>query len=58
MIIFPLHHEIEAYLHARRLDKKFQKQATLFIQNPFHRRGNRLSYYFVEEIVNSVPDKQ
>lgn len=36
MRIIPLHDEIEEYLEARNLIKKFEKARRLFEQNPFH----------------------
>ena len=36
MKILPIHPEIEKYLKSRELEKKFEKQATLFKENPFH----------------------
>lgn len=36
MKILPLHLELREYLKARRLEKKFEKQANLFKENPFH----------------------
>jgi hypothetical protein len=37
MKVLPLHPEIKAYLKARQLEKKFEKQLNLFKENPFHR---------------------
>ncbi len=36
MKIFPLHPEISDYLKSRNLEKKFEKQISLFEKNPFH----------------------
>lgn len=36
MKIIPLHRDIVAYLSKRKLQKKFEKQARLFAENPFH----------------------
>ena len=36
MRIFPLHPEIQEYLKRHRLEKKFEKQKSLFERNPFH----------------------
>ncbi len=36
MIIHPIHSEIEKYLKLRKLEKKFEKQITIFKENPFH----------------------
>jgi hypothetical protein len=36
MKILPLHPELEEYLEARGLEKKFEKQIDLFKENSFH----------------------
>jgi Txe/YoeB family toxin of Txe-Axe toxin-antitoxin module len=36
MKILPLHPELKEYLKARQLEKKFEKQTSLFRENPFH----------------------
>lgn len=36
MKILSLHSELKEYLKARQLEKKFEKQAKLFKENPFH----------------------
>lgn len=36
MNILPLHRDSIAYLVKRNLQKKFEKQALLFVENPFH----------------------
>lgn len=36
MRILPIHREIEKYLKIRKLEKKFEKQITLFKENLFH----------------------
>lgn len=36
MRILPVHPEIKKYLRARKLEKKFEKQMSLFTNNPFH----------------------
>jgi Txe/YoeB family toxin of Txe-Axe toxin-antitoxin module len=36
MRILPIHPEIEKYLKIRKLEKKFEKQTTLFKENPFY----------------------
>ena len=36
MTILPIHPEIEDYLRKHALGKKFEKQKTLFEQNPFY----------------------
>ncbi len=36
MRILPIHSEIEKYLKIRKLENKFEKQITLFKENPFH----------------------
>lgn len=36
MKILPLHPELKAYLKARQLEKKFEKQLNLFKDNLFH----------------------
>ncbi len=36
MRILPVHSAIEKYLKIRKLEKKFEKQITLFKKNPFH----------------------
>lgn len=36
MNISPLHRELLDYIKERRLEKKFEKQARFFKQNPFH----------------------
>lgn len=36
MKILPLHLELRRYLQKRQLEKKFEKQKTLFENNPFH----------------------
>ena len=36
MRILAVHSEIQAYLRARQLEKKFTKQKQLFEENPFH----------------------
>lgn len=36
MKVLPLHSELKAYLKARQLEKKFEKQLNLFKGNPFH----------------------
>ena len=36
MKILPLHSELKAYLKTRQLENKFEKQANLFKENPFH----------------------
>ena len=36
MKILPLHPELKEYPKARQLEKKFEKQTSLFRENPFH----------------------
>jgi Txe/YoeB family toxin of Txe-Axe toxin-antitoxin module len=36
MKVLPLHPELKAYLKTRQLEKKFEKQLSLFKENPFH----------------------
>lgn len=36
MSILPLHRDIISYLSKRKLQKKFEKQARLFTENPFY----------------------
>ena len=36
MTILPVHAEIDAYVQKHALARKFEKQKTLFEQNPFH----------------------
>jgi len=36
MKILSLHPELKEYLKARQLEKKFEKQSTIFKENPYH----------------------